>query len=704
MKIRTQIFCSFTLMLVLLAAVAAVAIDRTAQIGRLAGDLNRRVVDKTRIAANIVDLGQQIRFIDSFVLRADTAPEDELSRNLIESRTRAVTAQISSYARLSDTVLEAGLLQNLRRYLDAYLALQQEILTAPAADRLGRIEDDESRLAAAFAQVARQSKGLSLMAETQARAARTEATAVEQAARTMVLIVAGLALAMGVIILGVLLVRVFRPLARITEALVALSNGQLDVALRVSDHGEIGRMVRALNIFRDHAVALRQANEDIKAAHSRADALARHDALTGLPNRRVLAASVEEAIADSAGRGLAAAVLVIDLDRFKPVNDFYGHGAGDQVLCEIATRIGASIRAGDVAGRLGGDEFAVVLEFEPGSDAPQRAAKRILAAIEMPMTVNGTRVAVGASIGVALWPADGTNAESLLHAADLAMLKAKRDGRDTFRFFEPDMDVQLRARASLEARINRAIHEGDVRPHYQPLVDLRTGAIVGFEVLARWHDGDTIRPPGEFIPIADEAGLIPELTYAVLRQACRDAAAWPTSLTLALNVTPAQIADARLPDVLLGLLQEEGFAPSRLELEVTENALIGDIESAKNVMSVLRTAGVRISLDDFGTGYSSLHHLRDLKFDKIKIDRSFVQSMLVNAEATKIVETILALGRSLDIRIIAEGIEDREHLLTLQAQGCEYGQGYHFGKPLAAANTGELLARQLLEPGLTQAA
>jgi predicted signal transduction protein with EAL and GGDEF domain len=301
------------------------------------------------------------------------------------------------------------------------------------------------------------------------------------------------------------------------------------------------------------------------------------------------------------------------------------------------------------------------------------------------------QVSVGGSVGVALWPADGPDAEALLHAADLAMLKAKREGRGTFRFFEPEMDLQLRARADLEVRIGRAVRNGDIRPHYQPLVDLKTGTIVGFEVLARWHDGDLVRGPGEFITVADEAGLIPELTYAVLRQACRDARGWPPTLTLAVNVTPAQIADGRLPGVLLGILDQEGFAPSRLELEITENALIGDIEGAKAVMRALRDAGVRISLDDFGTGYSSLHHLRDLKFDKLKIDRSFVQSMTTNVEATKIVETILALGRSLDIRIIAEGIEHHDHLLTLRAHGCEFGQGFHLGKPQAAGKTGELL-------------
>ncbi|MCW6511437.1 EAL domain-containing protein [Lichenifustis flavocetrariae] len=705
MRIKTQLLLSFALMFLLLAGVAGVSIERMGQIGRIAGDLNGRVVDKTRIAANITDLEQQIRFVDSFLLKASDPDQDQLARDLIESRNKAVDSQIFSYMRFVDSPLERSLLQNLERSRSVYSRLQQDILGTAAEGRHRQVADDEARLANAFDQVKRQTKGLALVAETEARAARQDAIVIAQGAGRTVLVVAGIAMATGVIMMGVLLTGVFRPMAHITEALIALSQGRLNVVLPPSGRNrEIDRMTQALDIYRNNAVALAKAHEETKAAHSRADALARHDVLTGLPNRRVLASAVNDIIKRSARRSLAAAVLVLDLDRFKPVNDIHGHSAGDKVLCEVATRLGAILRVGDVAARLGGDEFAIILEFEPGSDTPHRVAKRILACINAPILLDGRSVSVGTSIGIAVSPTDGDDAETLLHAADLAMFKAKREGRGSFRFFEAEMDVQLRARADLEARICHAILKGDIRPHYQPLVDLRTDTIVGFEVLARWHDGELLRSPDEFIQIADEAGLMPQLTYSVLRQACRDSLAWPNTLTLAVNVTPAQISDPGLPGALFEILQQEKFPPSRLELEITENALIGDIASAKNVMAILRQHGVRISLDDFGTGYSSLHHLRELKFDKIKIDRSFVQSMPTNAESMKIVETILALGRSLGIDTLAEGVEDVGHLRHLVDQGCEFGQGYHFGKPLPAGAASDLLTKQNPPALLTSAA
>ncbi len=699
MRIKAQVVTSFVIMLVLLAVVAGVAIDRTAQIGRLAGDLNRRVVDKTRIAANIVDLGQQIRAADSIVLNTEDHTQDAVALDLIQDRVKATEAQIASYTMYVDTPLERRLLQNLDRSREAYLALQREVIAGSGADRRGHAADNEARLAAAFDEANRQARGLSRLAETEARAARDEAVRLVDGARVTVLGVAALAVATGIVIMAMLLIGVFRPLARITEALIALSHGRLDATPFSSGRGgEVDDMAQALDIFRRNAVALSAAHEETKAAHQRADALARHDVLTGLPNRRVLTASIEDAINRSQRRGLACSVLVLDLDRFKPINDIHGHGAGDKVLCAVAERLNTTVRSGETAARLGGDEFAVVLEHEPGSDAPYRVAKRIIAAIAAPIAIADRSVSVGTSVGIALWPNDGADAEALLRAADLAMYKAKREERGSFRAFESDMDVQLRARADLEARIGQAIVSGDIRPHYQPLVDLRTDAIVGFEILSRWHDGDLIRPPGEFIQVADDAGLMPDLTYAVLRLACRDARAWPDTMTLAMNVTPAQIVDIGFPGAVLSLLEDEDFPPTRLELEITENALIGDMTTAKSVITALRDRGVKISLDDFGTGYSSLHHLRSLKFDKLKIDRSFVQSMLTDAESTKIVETILALTRSLGINTVAEGIENDEHLRTLTDHGCEFGQGYHLGKPLSASGIGLLMAGRHLPP------
>ncbi len=693
LKIWTYVLCSFSALLLLLLAVGFVATDRIEQIGRLAGELNGHVIDKTKIAAGIVALGQQIRFLDAFLLEASSADEKERIGAIVRDRVREIGDQTASYRHYIDSPLEHSLLQNLQQSRSSYLAVQQEIMAMPFEERHRNIEAEEARLATAFDHANRQARGLSHVAEAQALAARDQAVDIARDARTSVLIVAGLAMTIGLLILTLLATSIFRPLAHLTKALIGLSEGRADVSLVQSGgSGEIAAIAQALDVFRTNAIALTKAHDETKAAHQRADLLARHDALTGLPNRRVLTSSIDAAIGRSERVGTACAVLMLDLDRFKPVNDLYGHSAGDRVLCEVATRLAATVRTEETAARLGGDEFAIVIEYQAGSDAPLRIAKRILAAICAPIAIEGRSVSVGTSIGIAVWPTDGKDAETLLHSADLAMFKAKRDKRGGFSFFEVEMEVQLRARADLESRIARAIDTGEIRPHYQPLVDLTTNEVTGFEVLSRWYDRDTVLQPSEFIQVAEEAGLIPQLTYAVLRQACRDARHWPGRMNLALNITPAQIIDIQMPAVLLGVLKDEDFPPSRLELEITENALIGDLSRAKTVIATLRAEGISISLDDFGTGYSSLHHLRELKFDKIKIDRCFIQSMLSSSESTTIVETVLALGRSLGILTIAEGIENEAHLSRLIDQGCQFGQGFHLGRPLPADGVTALLA------------
>ena len=428
-----------------------------------------------------------------------------------------------------------------------------------------------------------------------------------------------------------------------------------------------------------------------EAAEEKARALARHDALTGLPNRRVFQERLNRSLA-RAKRGTAyCAVLLIDLDRFKPINDLYGHAAGDAVLCEIASRLKHMARQSETLARLGGDEFAAVIEFAPGEDAPIRLAKRIISMIGEPIIVGSIQAEIGATIGIALYPNDGTDAEALLRAADLAMYSGKREGRGCFRFFEHSMDAQMRARAALESELRQAVASGEIAPHYQPLVSLQDQKLLGFEILARWyHPRKGIIAPDVFIPVAEETGLISEMTFHVLRRACLEARTWPSHLTLALNVSPTQLKDRMLPQHLLAVLSETGFAPGRLEIEITESALVGDLDAAKSILGSLQNIGVRTALDDFGTGYSSLYHLRELKFDKLKIDRSFVQS-LDNAESAKIVNAIVGLGKSLGLLTTAEGIEEASHLDYLVNLGCEYGQGYYFDKPMSAKDVENLL-------------
>lgn len=490
---------------------------------------------------------------------------------------------------------------------------------------------------------------------------------------------------------GVLRSRIMRPLAAITNALSELARGKTDLPVpEVSRPDEIGEMARAFEVFRRNTVALEVAHRVADEAQMRATALARHDSLTGLPNRRVLSEDIEKAIA-RAKRGAAAyEVLLIDLDRFKLVNDLHGHAAGDSVLCEVAERIKAIVRKGDTFARVGGDEFAIISECGPGTgsspDAAIHLANRVIAAVQEPFAIGNFTVEIGATIGIAQCPADGTDAETLLHAADMAMYRSKREGRGAFRFFERTMDIELRARAALEKDLRDAVATGAIEPHYQPLIELSSDRILGFEVLARWHHpqhGSIL--PDVFIPLAEELGLISDLTFALLRTACREARGWPADVFISVNLSPLQLKDRLLPVKVLAILSETGFPAGRLEVEITENALVSDLDAAKAILASFQNVGIKVALDDFGTGYSSMYHLRELRFDKIKVDRSFIQSMRNNPESARVVGAILGLTRSLGLPTIAEGIEDAEMARRLAESGCEMGQGFHYGKATRAA-------------------
>jgi diguanylate cyclase (GGDEF)-like protein len=398
--------------------------------------------------------------------------------------------------------------------------------------------------------------------------------------------------------------------------------------------------------------------------------------------------------ADNAG--LSGSVLLIDLDRFKPVNDAHGHTAGDMVLCAVATRLEHLVRRGDLVARLGGDEFAIINENRRGSptEGAGNLAARVIAAVQKPITVGDVTIEIGCSIGIAQIPADGITGEEVLHAADIAMYRAKRDGRDRYRFFEAKMDVEQREQTALEADLRRAVARNEIVPYYQPLMSLTEKRLLGFEILARWdHPERGFVPPDVFIPLAEKLGLISELTFNLLRASCLDAKAWPSDISLSLNISPTQLGDHVLPLQLLSILNETDFQPGRLEIEITENALVSDLESAKAILTSFQNLGMKVALDDFGTGYSSLHHLRELHFDKLKIDRSFVQSMRSNPESAKIVNAILGLAKSLGLPTTAEGIENADVLADVTGGGAEFGQGYFFGKAVPAAEVGAVIAR-----------
>jgi diguanylate cyclase (GGDEF)-like protein len=416
-----------------------------------------------------------------------------------------------------------------------------------------------------------------------------------------------------------------------------------------------------------------------EAAEARAQSLARHDPLTGLANRRHFLEELDRRLGYIGPEELAFALMFVDLDRFKPINDVHGHAIGDELLQVIATRLQNCIRDDSFAARLGGDEFCVLLESPTGRDGVAAAARRILNELSAPILVNGLKLTVGASIGIAMCPEDGRNAAELLQRGDAAMLRAKED-RGAYKFFDSSIDEELKSKAALETDLRAAIPNGDIVPYFQPVLRLDTGELAGFEVLARWpHNEHGMISPTQFIPVAEEAGLVDAMFWALLAQACRKALEAPGEFTLAVNISPSQVRDQWFPEKVLRTLRETGFPARRLEIEVTESAMIGDIQRAKSSLMSLKNQGVRVALDDFGTGYSSLFLLRALPIDKLKIDRSFVSTLVADRENATIVGALVGLGKALGLQVTAEGVEDEATAAALQAMGCELAQGFLYG-------------------------
>ena len=429
-------------------------------------------------------------------------------------------------------------------------------------------------------------------------------------------------------------------------------------------------------------------------ASSRAEAhrLSLHDPLTGLPNRAMLAERIAQTLNDVRRQRRPAAMLYLDLDRFKQVNDTLGHACGDALLRGVADRLRANVRTSDIVARLGGDEFAVIQMPISGEDEVRSLAQRLIGAISEPYDLAGHRIMIGASIGVAFAPADTADADELMQMADLALYRAKSDGRGTFCFFERGMDAKLQARRLLEADLRHAVAAGEFELHYQPLVALSSGGISGFEALVRWrHPERGIIPPGEFIPVAEETGLIVPIGAWVLRQACAEAASWPTSVSVAVNVSAVQFRGDHIVAAVFDALAAAGLAPGRLELEITETALLADADATLATLHHLRAFGVRIAMDDFGTGYSSLSYLRSFPFDKIKIDQSFVRDIETSMDCKAIVRAVTGLGENLGIPTTAEGVETVQQLDQLRAEGCDLVQGYYFSRPVPAERVAALL-------------
>jgi diguanylate cyclase (GGDEF)-like protein len=421
--------------------------------------------------------------------------------------------------------------------------------------------------------------------------------------------------------------------------------------------------------------------------------LAHHDALTGLANRVRLRDHIERTL-EQIKRGGNASVLCLDLDNFKTINDTLGHSVGDALLCAVATRLRDLLRDTDMVSRTGGDEFSIVQSgAEPSMAASSALAARIVETLSVPFDLGDHNVVIGASVGIAIAPDDGDNADQLLKNADMALYRAKGDGRGRFHFFESEMDVKAQARRVLEIDLRNAITAGEFEVYYQPIVNLAENRITGFEALLRWNHPTRGRvAPNDFIPLAEETGLIGQIGEWVMRQACAEARTWPSDLRVAVNVSPVQFRNKGLVTAVISALAASRLRPELLELEITETVLMNNNEATLTALHQLRDLGVRISMDDFGTGYSSLSYLRSFPFDKIKIDQSFVRDLAERPDSIAIIRAVAGLGLSFGVTTTAEGVETQGQLDQMRAEGCTEVQGYFYSRPVPASEIGQLLS------------
>jgi diguanylate cyclase (GGDEF)-like protein/PAS domain S-box-containing protein len=454
-------------------------------------------------------------------------------------------------------------------------------------------------------------------------------------------------------------------------------------------HDGAGRSTGAVVVFRDVSVARAMSKQ---MAHS-----AEHDYLTGLPNRMLLNDRISQAIAFGRRHHKQVAVLFLDLDGFKHINDSLGHPIGDKLLQSVAKRLVTCARASDTVSRQGGDEFVVLLSEVEQSEDAAIAARRMLHAVAEAHSVDQHVLHVTASIGVSVFPDDGHDAETLIKNADTAMYQAKENGRQSYQYFKPSMNARAVERQSIEESLRRALERHEFALHYQPKINFRTGAIAGAEALIRWaHPTRGAVSPAEFIPVAEDCGLILPIGSWVLRRACEQARAWVDAglpvTTMAVNVSARQFRDESFLEGLFTILKETGVDPSLLELELTESVLVKHAESAATILRTLRESGVQVALDDFGTGYSSLSYLRKFPIDALKIDQSFVGQITSHGDDASIVTAVISMARSLKLRVVAEGVETLEQVAFLQAHQCDEAQGYYFSRPVLPQQFAKLLA------------
>ncbi|MCH7942709.1 MAG: EAL domain-containing protein [Proteobacteria bacterium] len=501
---------------------------------------------------------------------------------------------------------------------------------------------------------------------------------------------------MGVVIGGfaaVLLTRgIVQPIMKLTAGAEAIGKGELDHRIDIESDDELGDLAASFNRM---AETRQQSEKTLRDT-------AHHDALTKLPNRTYFQIRLTEALDNARRAGRLVAVHFLDLDHFKDVNDTLGHPAGDDLLKQVSARLLACVRTTDTVARLGGDEFAIIQSNINQQYGITVLAERVVESIAEPFTLDQEQVFTGTSIGITVFPHDDTDPDQLFKNADLALYQAKQEGRSNYRLYDPVMNEEVHARKALEQDIRQALEQGDFFLNYQPQIDIASGRITGVEALVRWkHPERGMVSPAEFIPVAEQARLISRLTDGVLREACEQARAWLDTglpaITMSVNLSPADFKRQDIVSTVTSILEASGWAPEYLELEITEGMVMSGVEAVIATLNELHEIGVGLAIDDFGTGFSSMNYLKQFPLDRLKIDQSFVRDILTSEQDASITKTIIQLGHSLGLKVIAEGVESERQLEFLRQSGCDEAQGYYFSRPVPAEELAAMLRAEMAE-------